>query len=191
MTASERRRTLRNKSLNQGKLVIVFIFGLSAVMGGYAWWHHFTQGRQCVEFWGAEAAEMIRYAPLVKVMKLAPPEADDMETIQIQGEPHGVSASKDITATPGLVHARQALIEDASFLWNEIPSGPSNWQYVLRFADGDQQISVALDCDQGRVLLVGTDRQTTLKPHLATAYQSRLPKWLGVEDAEPVTAAAE
>lgn len=140
---------------------------------------------------GSRTAEMIRYAPLVKVMKLAPPEADDMETIQIQGEPHGVSASKDITATPGLVHARQALIEDASFLWNEIPSGPSNWQYVLRFADGDQQISVALDCDQGRVLLVGTDRQTTLKPHLATAYQSRLPKWLGVEDAEPVTAAAE
>jgi hypothetical protein len=191
MTASECRRTLRNKTLNQGKLVIVFIFGLSAVMGGYAWWHHFTQGRQCVEFWGAEAAEMIRYAPVVEVMKLAPLEADDMETIQIQGEPYAVSASKDITETPGLVHARQALIEDASFLWEVVRSGPTSWQYVLRFADGDQQISVALDGDQGRVVLVGTDRQATLKPHLATAYQSRLPKWLGVEVAEPVTAATD
>ena len=188
MTASEGRLALEEVVLNQGKLVIVFIFGLSVVMGGYAWWHHFTQGRRCVEFWGAEAGEMIRYAPQVEVIKLAPPETDNVEVIQIQSEPHAVSASKDITATPGLVHARQAFIEDASFLWDAVPDGQANWQYVLRFTDGEQQVSVALDCDQGRVLLIGTDRQATLRPHLATAYQSRLPKWLGVEVGEPATA---
>jgi hypothetical protein len=179
--------------LNQGKLVIVFIFGLSAVMGGYAWWHHFTQGRRCVEFWGAGAGEMIRYAPQVEVLKLAPLETDRAETIQIQDESHTISARKDITVTPGLVHARQALIEDASFLWNVVPDGPSSWDYVLRFTDGDQQVSVAIDCEQGRVQLVGTNRQATLKPHLATAYQTRLPMWLGLDansSAKAETAAA-
>ncbi len=177
--------------MNQGKLVIIFIFGLSAVMGGYAWWHHYTQGRRCVEFWGATAGEMIRYAPQVEVIKLVPSETDVPDTIQILDESLAVVARKDITNTPGLVHARQAFIEDASFLWETVPEGRSNWQYALRFTEGDQQINVAIDCDQGRVLLVGTDRQATLKPHLATAYQTRLPKWLGLDaDASATTEAA-
>lgn len=166
--------------LNQGKLVIVFIFGLSVVMGGYAWWHHYTQGRRCLDLWGAEAGELIRYAPRVEVLKLDNADTTDAETIQIQGESHAIAARQDITNTPGLVHARQALIEDASFLWKADLEGPSNWQYELRFTEGDKQVSVAIDCDQGRVRLVGTDRQAALKPHLTTAYQTRLPMWLGL-----------
>lgn len=179
--------------MNRGKLVILFIFGLSAVMGGYAWWHHYTQGRRCVEFWGAETGELIRYAPQVEVIQLANSKAEDAETIQIGGESLAVAARKDITGTPGLVHARQALIEDASFLWKAELAGPSDWQYLLRFTDGAQQVSVAIDCDQGRVRLAGTDRLAALKPHLTTAYQTRLPMWLGADansspTAEPAAA---
>ncbi|HUG71498.1 MAG TPA: hypothetical protein VMM76_27380 [Pirellulaceae bacterium] len=182
---------MEEQVLNQGKLVIAFIFGLSAVMGGYAWWHHYTQGRRCVEFWGAEAGEMIRYAPQVEVIRLAPPEVDGAETIQIQDESLAISARREITDNPGLVHARQALIEDASFLWNADLEGPPNWEYLLRFTDGDQQVSVAIDCDRGRVQRVGSDRSATLKPHLATAYQTRLPMWLGsdVKSSQPAEAA--
>lgn len=167
--------------MNQGKLVIVFIFGLSAVMGGYAWWHHYTQGRRCVELWGAGTGELIRYAPQVEVMQLDNEDSADAVAMQIQDEPVQVIARKDITGTPGLVHARQALIEDASFLWKADLQGPPKWQYVLRFTDDDQQVSIAIDCDQGRVRLVGTDRQAALKPHLTTAYQTRLPMWLGLD----------
>jgi hypothetical protein len=167
--------------MNRGKLVIVFIFGLSAVMGGYAWWHHYTQGRRCLDLWGAEAAELIRYAPQVEVLQLAHSDTGDAETIQIQGESLAIAARKVVTGTPGLVHARQALIEDASFNWQADLAGPSNWQYLLRFTRGDQQVSVAFDCDRGRVQLVGTDRQAALKPHLTTAYQTRLPRWLGLD----------
>ena len=170
--------------MNQGKLVIVFIFGLSAVMGGYAWWHHYTQGRRCLDLWGAEAGELIRYAPQVEVLQLDhadAADAPDAEKIQIQGAAVKIVARKDITSTPGLVHARQAFIEDASFLWKADLKGPSNWQYVLRFTNGDHQVSVAIDSDQGRVRLVGTDRQAALKPRLAAAYQTRLPMWLGLD----------
>lgn len=167
--------------LNQGKLVIVFIFGLSAVMGGYAWWHHYTQGRRCVEFWGAETGELIRYAPQVEVLKLGPPAASDVEAVQIQGDSYAILDRNDITATPGLVHARQALIEDASFLWNAEMAGSSNWQYVLRFSDGEQNVDVAIDCDSGRVQLAGGDKIAMLKPHLSSAYATRLPTWLGAD----------
>ena len=172
-------RVSLHRTLNQGKLVIVFIFGLSAVMGGYAWWHHFTQGKRCVELWGAESGELIRYAPQVEVLQLASDDSVAAESIQIQDESLKIAERRDITNTPGLVHARQALIEDASFLWNADLQGPSNWQYLLRFTDDNQQVTVAIDCDQGRVRLVGTDRQAALKPHLTTAYQTRLPMWLG------------
>jgi hypothetical protein len=176
--------------LNQGKLVIVFIFGLSAVMGGYAWWHHYTQGKRCVELWGADAGEMIRYAPQVEVMQLDSADSAEAAAMQIQDQPVKILAQKDITNTPGLVHARQALIEDASFLWKADLKGPSHWQYMLRVTDGDQQVSVAFDCDQGRVRLVGTDHQAELKPHLTTAYQSRLPMWIGRDPNASPTAAA-
>lgn len=187
VTLSER-DLLEEQVLNQGKLVIVFIFGLSAVMGGYAWWHHYTQGRRCLDLWGAEAGELIRYAPQVEVMQLDYADAADAETIQIQGEPLKIVARKDITSTRGLVHARQAFIEDASFLWRADLTGPSSWRYVLRFTSGDQQVSVAIDHGQGRVRLVGTDRQAALKPHLTTAYQTRLPMWLGLEANSSQTA---
>ncbi|MEX0819815.1 MAG: hypothetical protein WD070_09475, partial [Pirellulaceae bacterium] len=179
--------------LNQGKLVIVFIFGLSAVMGGYAWWHHFTQGRRCVELWGAETGELIRYAARVEVLQLEPGDTTATDLLYVQAKPYAIVAQKDITGTQGLVHARQALIEDASFLWQADLSGPATWQYVLRFTDGDKQVSVAIDSDTGRVRLVGTDRQAVLKPHLRTAYQTRLPMWLGLDaspsqTSEPTTA---
>ena len=167
--------------MNQGKLVIVFIFGLSAVMGGYAWWHHYTQGKRCVELWGAESGELIRYAPQVEVLRLDTADSADAVELQIQDESLKIAARRDITNTPGLVHARQALIEDASFLWKADLQGPSDWHYLLRFTDEDRQVTVAIDCDQGRVRLVGSDRQAALKPHLTTAYQTRLPIWLGVD----------
>ncbi|MBC8355383.1 MAG: hypothetical protein H8E66_25680 [Planctomycetes bacterium] len=167
--------------MNQGKLVIVFIFGLSAVMGAYAWWHHFTQGRRCVELWGAQTGELIRYAPQVELLQLDDVDATDGETIRIDDKPHAIIAQRDITGTQGLVHARQALIEDASYLWNANLVEPSNWRYLLRFTDGDEQVSVVIDCDHGRVHLVGTDRQAALNAHLTKGYRERLPVWLGLD----------
>ncbi|MCA9120874.1 MAG: hypothetical protein H6822_31730 [Planctomycetaceae bacterium] len=165
--------------MNQGKLIIVFIFGLSAVMGGYAWWHHYTQGRRCVEFWGAKNGESIRYSPRVEVLKLTPAVTTDADLVQIGDDSYSIVCQRDITATPGLVHARQALIEDASYIWEAEINGHDDWHYVLQFTDDQKQVRVAFDSGKGRVRLVGTDQIATLKPHLATAYQTRLPQWLG------------
>ena len=160
-------------------------------MGGYAWWHHYTQGRRCVELWGADVGESIRYAPRVELLRLARRDAQDAESIEVQGDTYAVVAHKDITGTPGLVHARQALIEDASYLWNAELGGAATWQYLLRFTDGAEQISVALDCEQGRVRLVGTQREAALNAHLTKGYQERLPVWLASgANASPTSPAA-
>jgi hypothetical protein len=183
-------RPPKEDTLNQGKLVILFIFGLSAVMGGYAWWHHYNQGRKCLEFWGPESASLIRYAPTVEAMQLRPAEDDDAKTVQIGGESYAVIASKEISKTPGLVHARHALIDDGGFLWDAEMQAAPTWQYLLRYTDDDKEARVAMDCDQGVVRLVGTDRQATLNRHLADGYKSRLPKWLGLDAGGGVNASS-
>ncbi len=173
--------------MNQGKLVIVFIFGLSAVMGGYAWWHHYSQGRECVELWGSETGELIRYADKVELLRVAVGGSDAEANVSIGEVDYAIVAQRDITGTQGLVHARQALIEDASFLWKETPDASPTWNYVLRFTRGDKQVAVAIDCTEGNVRLVGSDKQAILNEHLTHGYADRLPDWLGEEASSTST----
>lgn len=164
---------------NRGKLVILFIFGLSAVMGGYAWWHHFTQGRRCLELWGGEAGELIRYAPVVEAIKLGDPSEEAAVAVQISGSRVPVGRSVDISNTPGLVHARQALIEDASFRWDSnIPTTPVEWTYGLRFVDGQQRVTLAFDRVAARVCHVESGKVGQLTERLRDVYQQRIPSWI-------------
>jgi len=163
----------------RGKLVILFIFGLSAVMGGYAWWHHFNQGRKCLELWGGEAAALIRYAPVVEAIRLGESSEKSGDTISVGGQSILIEQQADISGTPGLVHARQALIEDASFLWNQtVPTEPAQWRYALRFIDGERHVTVAFDEIGTRVHLVEDGKDGVLKPTLKDAYQKRVPAWI-------------
>ena len=163
----------------RGKLVILFIFGLSAVMGGYAWWHHFNQGRKCLELWGGEAGELVRYAPVVEAISFGDPGEEPDTSLQIAGKRISIEQQRDVTGTPGLVHARQALIEDASFLWNEtVEQEPVEWTYALRFVDGEQTITMAFDSIGTRVHLVEGGRDGFLSPTLKAAYQQRIPAWI-------------
>ena len=164
----------------RGKLVILFIFGLSTVMGGFACWHHYQQGRRCLELWGAETATLIRYAPRVHAMVLASDGTETEESLTIGDQEVAVIASGRITGTPGLVHARQALIEDASYLWDDAPpSKAPAWKFALRFVDEEGAATIVLDVVGNRVRLVETGREGVLTRHLMEVYQDRVPRWLG------------
>jgi len=167
-----------------GKLVILFIFGLSTGMGGYAWWHHYHQGRQCLELWGSEVGELIRYAPVVQAIELTEEEGANRERIRIGKQTRTVRKLVEISETPGLVHGRQALIEDASFQWNASAGNePGEWSYALQFVDEARLATIAFDVSNGRVHLVGDDREAVLTAKLREAYGERIPKW--IERATP------
>lgn len=167
-----------------GKLVILFIFGLSAVMGGYAWWHHYHQGRKCLELWGSEAGALIRYAPVVEAIELADDDGSAVDKLQIGGQTRAFRRLVVISKTPGLVHGRQALIEDASFQWDAPESSDlGEWTYALRFVDEDRQVTIAFDIASGRVHFVEGDRQAVLTEKLRAAYRERIPDW--IEGATP------
>ena len=141
-----------------GRLAIALIFGLALAMGAYGWWHNFQQGRKSLRFWGSDAAVMIRFAPEVQLLVLQD-RADSgraSETLEIGNRQLAIAEQFDITRIPGLVHARHALVEDASFCW---PAGDGTceprWQFALRFIRDDRQATVAFDPCCDRVMLVG------------------------------------
>jgi hypothetical protein len=123
--------------INSGKLVILLILGAALAAAGFAWWRQYEQGRRALAYWGAEGARLIRTAPEVELRRLR--EAADEEVSPIQPR------SRDVSHARGLVHARQALISDASYLWNEQSAAAPEWEYDLVFRDGSDEIGVHLD----------------------------------------------
>jgi hypothetical protein len=150
-----------------GKLAIVVILGVALVMASYAWWHRYQQGRRSLEFWGHEPALLISQSRQVELLRLRPTDepADDgaNERLNIAGQTFTVIQRKDVSRARGLLHARDALVEDASFLWDQ-PRGDcqGGWEFALRFSDGQHQSTVALDFACRRVRLMEGEQEAAV-----------------------------
>jgi len=162
------------------RLVIVLIFAIAFGLGGYGWWHNYQQGHRSLQFWGSDSAVLIRYGPRVILLDLGtyPENNSPSESLDIDGQKFAVVQRVNIGQVPGLVHARQALIEDASFAWStkQQPCVP-NWQFALRFLDEDQQATVAFDTNCHQVMLIEEDRMTRLLAEQMQAFDRKRREW--------------
>ena len=127
------------------------IVGLAVVAAVFATWFRWSQGHRAQEYWGVEVARQIRFAPKVELMWLDSPllgtagstsaqQADEPNgaTIMIDGTRWTILKRSDITTARGLVHARQSLIQDATFQWDGQKWGPdSSWTHALLISDPD------------------------------------------------------
>lgn len=137
--------------LERGKLAIITILTLAIVASAFAWRYHVKRGDRALVFWGSQAAVLIRHAPEVELFRLAPqepgPDALSADTFWVGERSFRIDQRTVISQAPGLVHARQALIEDRSYLWgaDEDCSG-ADWTYALQFSDqAGRRVTIALD----------------------------------------------
>lgn len=124
-----------------GKVVILTILGLAILATSYAWWHQRQRGQAALDFWGQDIAFATRHAKQVELIKLDPDGGALTEEQTIS-----------LSEARGLIHARQALIVDASYDWDaDLTAVTPKWQYSLRFpADEDRPAcSLWFDLDQG------------------------------------------
>lgn len=156
--------------MNRGKLVILVMFGVAIGLGAIAVFVRYQQGDRALNYWGTEAAQLIRHAPKVELLWLSnsddpPAESEILENLTIDGQICTVVRRKDISQSRGLVHARHALITDRSYRFDE-PRGDCQpaWVYVLRFTDGDRMATLSFDVCCGRARLVETDREVSIAP---------------------------
>jgi hypothetical protein len=106
---------------SSGKLVIIGIITLAVASAAASWWFRYSATHRAVNFWGPDAAELIRDAPRVSLVRL------------ILGDP---PATRDISKAPGILHLRNALLEDRSFQWRQsFGAAPKGGGWKLVFSD--------------------------------------------------------
>ena len=101
--------------VSRGKWAILTMVLLGCVLGGFAVWHHYRQGRRILEFWGSETAMLIRHADQVEVWRLGPQSDQSSSQLEVRGQSLAILEQVEISRLRGLVHARHALIIDRNY----------------------------------------------------------------------------
>ena len=164
----------------RGSLLVLGIFGVALGLGGYAWWHAFERGKLSLRLWGSDGAVLIRYATRVELLEW-PETLDTLDGLTL---PVAAIAEDDISRVRGLVHARHALVEDASYDWDRAQDDCRNaWSFALRFEDDGsgptnaRSATLVFDTACNQVRMLENNQQATLKPHLMKAFSKKIPAW--------------
>lgn len=132
--------TSEPRRVGSGQLVVGGIVLIAAILAGITVWHHWSKGVASIAYWGAENGKNIRYAPLVQ--------------LEANGQTYHLSDA------PGLVHFRQALIEDASFSGTLLSKeADADWTHQVMFSQPEsvEATVVQFDLKQGLVRLKDAD----------------------------------
>lgn len=177
---------------NRGKSLIIGLFIVAFIAAGYAWWHTYHQGTRVLGWWGNEAAYRIRLADDCTLYALGPPSLSNpngltaitpsaerrAEQLKLAGQTHPVVDQKQIAGLPGFVHARQALIQDASFQWQAASGAPGtdtrtglpgdvsgqSFPFALRFVDAEGQTTLAFDLEHRLLFHQEASKSVQLEP---------------------------
>lgn len=121
-----------------GKLVILSILFVALLAAGISWWFRFHATHRAAEFWGPEATLLIRDAPVVELIQREAPVAKtemapaaaaaQNDSSTIMGE------RRDISDAHGLIHFRNAILEDRSYEWlSHADAAEAPRQWAVRF----------------------------------------------------------
>jgi len=110
---------------HRGQFVVLSMLGVAVLAASFAWWWNLQRGRRALEFYGPEAATLIRTAPKVELLR------DD-------------EAVRDISKAKGLLNARTSLLGDASYQWSS-EGRFAKPDAILRFTDGKRSALVSFD----------------------------------------------
>lgn len=137
-----------------GVLAAVLLLAIGVAAAGIAWWNTRSHTRRTLDFWGSEAALLIRDAPRVTAGRVEVKQhAKDIAVLQ----------QRDISRAKGLVHLRHALLDDRSFAWAANPNKDESIGYSLKFAGETSELTVYFSGDFSRLeVLLGKDDARSL-----------------------------
>jgi len=156
--------------VNSGKTVIVGILVLALGATGLAWWHQRSVGRRALEYWGPDNAWIVRHGETSELLRLRSgessipdgPQDSVAPTLKVDEQLLSVARQVEITKARGILHARQALIVDASFAWDVPPSDIVQWDYAVRFKDPRGEITLLFDLDNEQLRSLTSPRRLRL-----------------------------
>jgi hypothetical protein len=120
-----------------------------------------------IGFWGPQAAELMDRSESVELMRLGPEPGGDRAagSMLAAGKARlAVLARRDMSRAAGLVHLRQALLEDRSYAWERPPPASLQWDTALVFGQGKQSVTALFSLDDGWVAHAGSPRAVSVAP---------------------------
>ena len=105
---------------DRGKLAVLTMLGVALAAAAFAWWWNIQSKKQSLAFFGPTAARLIGKAPTVELIEVEPAiPGDTGESISIGDQHFTVLSRHDVSKAQGLIHARTALLDDASYEWQD------------------------------------------------------------------------
>ncbi len=149
--------------MQSGKIVTIGIILLGLLATAVSWWHQRQSGIQCLQYYGSQDAFQLRHAEQVELYRLGPPDsAVASGQLEVDGAAWQVLERQPLAKAPGLVHARQSLIVDASYDWSPATAAPAVWEYALRFGDGPTAVTLLFDLQHSLVRSLRSQRRLVL-----------------------------
>jgi hypothetical protein len=119
-----------------GKLVIIVIVTVAFCAAAISWYFRYNATHRVAEFWGAETVRLIRDAPSVEAFNASAPITIPRDDGAGTGGFIDTSETRDVSTAHGLVHLRNALLEDHNFAWPPSANSPDvQWKRGLIFRD--------------------------------------------------------
>jgi len=164
-----------------GKLVIIAIFVAAISAAAAGWFFRYNATHRSVQFWGPEAAQLIRDASTVVLYKQPTIPTDslgvdlaDTDAVVAAIQKHTDESAIDVSKAPGLLHLRHALLEDSSFIWSpKAKNTPEDLDttktgyWWLKFENSVNSKSTTIwftkDCRQALRLLPDPNRRGTFQ----------------------------
>lgn len=183
-----------------GQWVVLGMLAIALAASVGAWIWNLNHSQRALTFWGPKASQLVLKAPRVELLRLAEyvagegsaagaivpnSELEPKDALQVEGRLLRILARKDLSAAPGLIHARHSLTDDASFLrlvtvdeaGKASPAGA--WTYALSFSDGQETATVLLDFLGRKVQLLETNRSAEVSERFVEGWQDFCRRQLG------------
>lgn len=182
-----------------GKWVILGILAVALAAAGGSWLFRYNATHRAVEFWGPQAAQLIRDAPTVLLRRLSD-ETKPTPTSQLRDKAAmydsmaSAPAPIDISSAHGLVHFRNALLEDRSYRWPEAVVGPEDrWRWAMTFrSKDDRELTLMFSSDLHAItkdcLPVETLRKLSCEP-IARGLEEMFAEFTATDTCPPTSSA--
>ncbi len=166
-----RRAATTDPMPDRGKLAVLTMLGLALAAAAFAWWWNVTSKKESLAFYGPAAARLIGKAPTVELIEVEPATSGDTrELVSVHHEKFVVVSRHDVSQAPGLIHARTALLDDASYEW-QAPLRLMPPIFLVRFADEKNEAVLALDTTARLLTRCDTGATVRLNEKIAAGWQ--------------------
>jgi hypothetical protein len=167
----------RRSILSSGQAAVIGMLALAVLAAGFAWLWNFNRGRVSLDFYGPQAARLIRTSPKVEILIVGGPESaggaqSTSDFIAMHRRQQPVFRRIDISRAAGLLNARTSLLDDASYATEPSHVSAQSFTKLIRFSDGKSEVLLAITDPDGLVEDVSRGKSMQLVKKTADGWRA-------------------